>query len=65
MLNNILTTVQITKEVSKQLGEIAEYFHRSKTGQIEWWIENEYRRIFQDGDRQPVLAESIPAESQS
>jgi hypothetical protein len=64
MLGNELTTIQITKGASKLLGDIAEYFRRSKTGQIEWWIENEHRRIFLDGEREPVPAESIPVEEQ-
>lgn len=61
-----LSSVQITKEASKRLREIAEYLHRSKTQQIEWWIELEHRRIFCDGERASMLipAESIPMEQQ-
>jgi len=64
MLENELTTIQITKSVNKLLGDIADYYHRSKSGQLEWWIENEHRRIFQDGEREQAPAESIQAESQ-
>jgi hypothetical protein len=62
MLENSVTTVQITKSASKLLSEIAEYFRRSKTGQIEWWIEQEHKRIFQDGEQSQVPSESIPLE---
>jgi len=65
MLNE-LTTVQITKGINKLLGDIADFYHRSKAGQIEWWIENEHRRIFKDGEHsQEVPPESIPAENQA
>lgn len=66
MLESELTTVQITKGASKRLSEIADYFRRSKNQQLEWWIEQEHRRIFCDGERpQLIPAESIPAEQQS
>jgi hypothetical protein len=64
MLETELTTIQVTKGASKRLREIAEYFRRSKTGQLEWWIENEHRRIFKDGEQEQVLSETISAESQ-
>lgn len=66
MLENDLTSLQITKKASKLLDEVAGYFRRSKAKQVEWWIEQEHRRIFQDGERVPsnIPAESISAESQ-
>jgi hypothetical protein len=63
MLNE-LTSVQISKRGLKLLGEIAEYFRRSKSKQLEWWIEQEHQRIFQDGEREQVPAESIQTENQ-
>ena len=65
MLENELTTVQITKKMNKLLGDISEYFNRSKSGQLEWWIKNEHQRIFQDGEREPAPAETVQAESQA
>jgi hypothetical protein len=50
--------------VNKLLGDIADYYHRSKAGQLEWWIEQEHRRIFQDGEQETVPAETVQAESQ-
>jgi len=47
--NDEITTLQITKEASKKLGDIADYFRRSKIQQMIWWIENEHARIFEDG----------------
>ena len=64
MLDNDLTSLQITKKASKLLDEIADYFRRSKAKQVEWWIENEHRRIFKDGEQSQVPAETISAESQ-
>lgn len=66
MLESELTTVQITKGASKRLSEIADYFRRSKNQQLEWWIDQEHRRIFLDGERASMLipAESIPTEQQ-
>jgi hypothetical protein len=64
MLENVLTTIQITKKANKLLEEIADYFLRSKTKQVEWWIEQEHRRIFQDGEREQEPGETMQAESQ-
>jgi hypothetical protein len=64
MEENGVTSLQITKQALKLLGDIADYFRRSKTKQVEWWIENEHRRIFQDGERSQVPAESISTEQQ-
>lgn len=45
-----LTTVQITKKASSMLAELASAERRSKTGQIEYMIEREHQRIFNDGE---------------
>jgi hypothetical protein len=64
MLENDLTSLQITKKANKRLAEIAEYFLRSKTKQVEWWIEQEHRRIFQDGETSQEETAAIPGLNQ-
>lgn len=40
-----LTTIQITKEYSRKLGQIATMFRRSKTAQVEWMIDRALEEI--------------------
>lgn len=40
-----LTTIQISKEASEKLGALAESYKRSKGGQTEWLIEQEYKKL--------------------
>lgn len=48
-----MTTVQISKVNSERLGEIAEYYRRSKAMQLEWMIESEYGSLTYLRDRSP------------
>jgi predicted transcriptional regulator len=39
------TTVQMSKEARKQLQELAEAYKRSATGELEWIIDQEHKKL--------------------